>query len=66
MSRQVGKAQGGEAGVYRGRSGSTYQAVPREHLQQGDEVVAISEVFIQVADVPLSLRVQGYRGYRWV
>lgn len=44
-----GRPRGGKAG------GHTYQAVPREHLQQGDEVVAIAKVFIQVTDVPLGL-----------
>lgn len=41
-----------------GGTACTYQAVPREHLQEGDEVVAVPEVFIQVADVPLGLEAQ--------
>lgn len=47
------------------REGHTYQAIPGEHLQQGDEVVAITEVFIQVADVSLGLGGQrGWDGHR--
>lgn len=32
-----------------------YQSLSREHLQQGDEVVSISEVLVQVSDVSLGL-----------
>lgn len=35
----------------------TYQCVPREHLQQRDEVVSIPQVFVEVVDV--ALRLQG-------
>ena len=40
------------------RSGWSYQGLSREHLQQGDEVVSIAEVFVQVRDVPLGLRTE--------
>lgn len=33
----------------------THQCLSREHLQQGDEVVSISEVLVQVSDMPLGL-----------
>lgn len=32
-----------------------HQCLSGEHLQQGDEVVSISEVLVQVRDVPLGL-----------
>lgn len=60
--RQGGPGEAG--GAAEGASGRTYQAVPREHLQQGDEVVAIAEVLIQVADVPLGLRDRVGVGHR--
>lgn len=34
----------------------TYQCVPREHLQQRDEVVSIPQVLVEVVDVALRLR----------
>lgn len=43
--------------------GVTYQAVAREHLQQGDEIVAISQIFVQVPDVPLGLWEQDRAGH---
>ena len=33
----------------------THQCLYREHLQQGDEVVPISEVLVQISDMPLGL-----------
>lgn len=60
--RQGGPGEAG--GATEGASGRTYQAVPREHLQQGDEVVAIAEVLIQVADMPLGLWDRGGVGHR--
>lgn len=41
-------------------SSGTYQLHPRQHLQERDEVVAISQVFIEVVDVLAYLR--GARG----
>lgn len=39
----------------------SHQCLSREHLQQGDEVVSIPEVFVQVGDMSLGLRAQGRR-----
>ena len=36
-------------------SPKAHQCLSREHLQQGDEVVSISEVLVQVGDVSLRL-----------
>ena len=41
----------------------THQCLPGEDLQQGDEVVSISEVLVQVCDVPLRLRMDVERGW---
>lgn len=38
-----------------------HQCLSGEHLQQGDEVVSISEVLVQVSDVSLGLRTQEKR-----
>ena len=40
------------------RPGGSYQGLSRQDLQQGDEVVSIAEVLVQVRDVPLGLRTQ--------
>lgn len=40
----------------RRRFGGTYQRVPRQHLQQRDEVVPIAQILVQVVDVTLRLR----------
>lgn len=40
------------------RSPGAHQCLSGEHLQQGDEVVSISEVLVQVGDVSLGLRTE--------
>ena len=40
------------------RSPRAHQCLSGEHLQQGDEVVSISEVLVQVSDVSLGLRTE--------
>lgn len=58
MIREMWTGQGGhtaEADVMASKVTGAHQCLPREHLQQGDEVVSISEVLVQVGDVSLRL-----------
>lgn len=51
------KQRTGRAAAGGSRRG-TYQRVPREHLQQRDEVVAIPQVLVEIVD--MTLRLQGW------
>lgn len=61
-SRHAEPVQGSGAAAVRQRDRrGTYQCVPREHLQQRDEVVSIPQVLVEVVDVTLRLRGWGWR-----
>lgn len=61
-SRHAEPVQGsGAAAVWQRDRRRTYQCVPREHLQQRDEVVSIPQVLVEVVDVTLRLQGWGWR-----
>lgn len=47
--------------IWRSKVAKAHQCLSREHLQQGDKVVSISEVLVQVCDVSLGLRTKEKR-----
>lgn len=53
--------QEGGGGVKGSKVNRAHQCLSREDLQQGDQVVSISEVLVQVGDVSLRLRTQRQR-----